>query len=52
MRDNTDGNISSESCSMPRSGWAEQFRKMAEAEDDKLIDDVTATTLDEDEWDW
>lgn len=36
----------------PRSGWAEQFRKMAEAGDDKLIDGETATKWDEEEWEW
>ena len=35
-----------------REGWAEQFRKMAEAGDDKLIDTGAATAWDEEEWEW
>ena len=36
----------------PREGWAEAFRRMAEAGDDKLLDPPTATEWDETEWNW
>lgn len=36
----------------PRAGWAEQLRKMAEAGDDKLLDEETPTKWDEEEWEW
>ena len=36
----------------PRAGWAEQFRKMAEMGDDKLLDPETPTKFDEEEWEW
>ena len=36
-----------------RSGWAEAFQAMADRGDDLLLDDVpTASTWDEDEWEW
>ena len=36
-----------------RAGWEEQFQQMAAAEDDQLLDDdLTATTWDEEEWEW
>ena len=36
----------------PRAGWAEAFRAMAEAGDDKLLDEPTPTKFDEEEWEW
>ncbi|MFZ1397064.1 MAG: AbrB/MazE/SpoVT family DNA-binding domain-containing protein [Candidatus Promineifilaceae bacterium] len=36
-----------------RAGWEEQFKQMAEAEDDQLLDDELITTAwDEEEWEW
>jgi len=35
-----------------RQGWAEQFAVMAEQGDDRLLDEVTPTRWDEDEWTW
>jgi len=38
----------------PRQGWEEQFRKMAERRDDRLLDKdaVSLTQWDVDEWQW
>lgn len=36
----------------PRAGWAEQFKKMAEAGDGELIDLGPASKWDEEEWEW
>lgn len=38
----------------PRHGWAEAFRRMAEREDDRLLDLATATPSewDVEEWEW
>jgi antitoxin MazE len=38
----------------PRDGWAEQFRSMSEAGDDRLLDADTVSTSawDESEWEW
>lgn len=36
----------------PRTGWAEAFKDMAKHGDDKLVDVPTATTWDEEEWEW
>lgn len=38
--------------SRPRSGWAEQFRAMAEHGDDKLLDKPMPTKWDRSEWVW
>ncbi|MAT96438.1 MAG: AbrB/MazE/SpoVT family DNA-binding domain-containing protein [Anaerolineaceae bacterium] len=36
-----------------RAGWDEQFKQMAVAEDDQLLDDeLTTTAWDEEEWEW
>ncbi len=36
-----------------RAGWEEQFKQMAAAEDDQLLDDeLTTTAWDEEEWEW
>jgi antitoxin MazE len=36
----------------PRADWSEQFRAMAEAGDDKLLDEPTSTEFDREEWQW
>jgi len=38
----------------PREGWADEFRSMAEAGDDALLDEeaVTTSSWDTDEWEW
>lgn len=36
----------------PRVGWEEAFAKMAEQNDDVLLDDVTTTEWEELEWQW
>jgi len=38
----------------PRSGWEDQFRRMAQRGDDRLLDaeEVSFTKWDEDEWEW
>jgi len=36
----------------PRAGWEEAFAKMAEQNDDVLLDDVTTTEWQEFEWEW
>ncbi|MCU0545616.1 MAG: AbrB/MazE/SpoVT family DNA-binding domain-containing protein [Oscillatoriaceae cyanobacterium Prado104] len=36
----------------PRAGWEEAFAKMAEQHDDILLDDITPTEWEENEWQW
>jgi antitoxin MazE len=38
----------------PRSDWEEQFARMAERGEDRLLDEesVSSTQWDEDEWEW
>jgi len=38
----------------PRQDWDEQFRKMSERRDDRLLDEdaVSVTKWDQDEWQW
>jgi len=38
----------------PRQGWEEQFKKMAEKRDDRLLDEdaVSLSQWDKDEWQW
>jgi antitoxin MazE len=36
----------------PRAGWEEAFAKMAEQHDDVLLDDITHTEWEENEWQW
>ena len=36
----------------PRTGWNEQFARMALHGDDKLLDKPTPTKWDETEWEW
>ena len=35
-----------------RQGWEEQFRAMAASGDDALLDEETATSWDDEEWEW
>jgi antitoxin MazE len=35
-----------------REGWAEAFRRMAEAGDDTLLDESTPTRWENEEWEW
>jgi antitoxin MazE len=37
---------------VPRAGWSAEFRAMAGAGDDALLDVPVATRFDEDEWTW
>lgn len=46
------GTLVIRSLSLPRSGWAEQFRAMAEHGDDKLLDNPAPTKWDRSEWIW
>jgi len=38
----------------PRQGWEEQFKKMAEKQDDRLLDEdaISLSQWDKDEWQW
>ena len=36
----------------PRQGWNEAFRSMAERGDDHLLDKLSATKWDREEWEW
>lgn len=38
----------------PRQGWEEQFQRMAQLGDDRLLDgeDLSASSWDETEWEW
>ena len=36
----------------PRHGWEEQFRDMAESQDDRLLDAPVPTRWDTEEWEW
>ena len=50
-----DDRIIISSSQKPRSGWQEQFQRMAEVGDDQIIDATSApnlTTWDEAEWAW
>lgn len=48
------GNILIRSLTAPRVGWEEQFRLMAERQDDTLLDgeELIPTEWDEEEWHW
>jgi hypothetical protein len=35
-----------------RQDWAKSFQEMANNQDDKLLDEETATDWDNQEWDW
>jgi len=49
-----DGQIVLRPARAPRHGWNEQFAKMAERGDDRLLDSetVSLTSWDTDEWEW
>lgn len=49
-----DGQIVLRPARTPRHGWDEQFAKMAERGDDRLLDSetVSLTSWDADEWEW
>jgi antitoxin MazE len=36
----------------PRQGWEAQFASMSAHQDDQLLDELTPTTWDEEEWTW
>ncbi len=36
----------------PREGWEEQFRRMHERGDDRLMEGFAASDWDEEEWEW
>jgi antitoxin MazE len=36
----------------PRQGWEDAFARMAELNDDRLLDDPISSQWDEDEWKW
>jgi antitoxin MazE len=36
----------------PRSGWSAAARRMRARDDDRLLDESTATTFDREEWEW
>ena len=40
------------SASRPRQGWDAHFTRMAEAGDDRLLEEITSTGWDEQEWTW
>ncbi|MHC1770256.1 MAG: AbrB/MazE/SpoVT family DNA-binding domain-containing protein [Flexilinea sp.] len=39
-------------CSHSRQGWAEHFETMAIQGDDRLLEEISGTRWDEDEWTW
>ena len=36
----------------PRDGWAEAAKQLRERQEDGLVDDLTPTRFDDDEWQW
>ncbi len=38
--------------SAPRSGWEDAARKMRQRNDDRLLDPLTPTRFDHEEWEW
>ena len=36
----------------PRDGWAEAAQQLRERQEDRLVDDLTPTRFDDDEWQW
>jgi antitoxin MazE len=47
-----DGKIILEAAPRVRQGWAEAAAEMARHADDALLDPITPTTFDEDQWEW
>ncbi len=47
-----DGAIILERATNVRSGWEEAAKQMRERDEDRLLDPVTRTHFDEEEWDW
>jgi antitoxin MazE len=37
---------------LPRQGWEERFAAMAEQGDDRLLDEISPSSWDEEEWTW
>jgi antitoxin MazE len=46
------GEIVIRSARLPREGWEEEFRRMAERGDDQLFDEARRTSFDDAEWEW
>ena len=46
------GNLIIHSTGQTRQGWAEAFASMAEYSDDRLLDEVSSTQWDDEEWTW
>ena len=40
------------SAHLPRSGWEARFAEMTKQGDDQLLDEITPTEWDQDEWTW
>ena len=47
-----DGAIILEPAASVRSGWEEAAKEMHERDEDRLLDPVTYTHFDEEEWEW
>jgi antitoxin MazE len=47
-----DGKLIIHSTSQTRQGWAEAFASMAEQGDDRLLDEISSTQWDDEEWTW
>ena len=47
-----DGQLLIRSIQSPREHWSEQFKQMAAAGDDQLLDAPTPPTWDKDQWTW
>jgi antitoxin MazE len=45
-------NLIIHSIHQPRSGWENQFKEMAVHGDDRLLETLTSTHWDRDEWEW
>ena len=47
-----EGGIVIEAIGPAREGWAEAARALHEREGDRLLDEITPTCFDQDEWEW
>ena len=47
-----DGEIVISSCAQPRSGWVESAQALSAQGEDKLLDEPTPTSFDQEEWEW